>query len=58
MFFIILLVTSACLQFFLSGMHFSTWLESRHLSGLIWSVMLLACGSLALIYALIKLGEL
>jgi hypothetical protein len=57
MFFIIFLTASAILQFFLAGMHYTTWLESRSLTGLIWTVALLLCGSVALIYAF-KLGEL
>jgi hypothetical protein len=57
MFFIIFLTVSAILQFFLAGMHYTTWLESRSLTGLIWTVALLLCGNFSLIYAF-KLGEL
>lgn len=57
MFFIIVLTVSAILQFFLAGMHCTTWLASRKLTGLIWTFTLLTCGSLLLIYAF-KLGGL
>ena len=57
MFFIIFLTASAILQFFLAGMHYTTWLESRSLTGLIWTSALVVCGNFSLIYAF-KLGEL
>lgn len=53
---VVFFIIISMFQFFLAGVHFTTWLERQNKIGLVWTLLLITSGIIALLIALNKLG--